>query len=286
MSGATVVGAAAFALASALVTESAGSAGGPVVPADRWQSPGLVAAIAKLRQGFIGADLQLARTLGQCFAAVGASRPQKNEWNRNLPFVDLEDCIGASEQFFEAMDAAFEWTDAQLAAGATQARGLLRLVVVESGGIGLPSWTTNKVAAARMRAGEDLPGPWRLTELGRQYRYAAQNYRAMLLLQSNGRGNPSHYLLATWWRQLWLTAEWADTSGAPLGGETWDEGGVWGSVLVGVQSASGWIASGFARVGGAVAGVIGDAAWAVIATPPGLLAVVAGVWFLRSKVAP
>lgn len=280
---ATVVGAVAFAAASALVTESAASAGGPVVPADRWQSQGLMAAIAKLREGFIGADLAMARTLGQCFAAVNASRPEKNAWNPNLPYVDLEDVIGATEQFFEALELALEWTDAQLAAGWTEARGLMRLVTGESSGIGLPSWTTNKTAAARMRAGEDLPSTWRLTELGRQYRYASQNYRSMLLLQSNGRGDPSHYLLAAWWRQLWLTAEWADTSGAPLGGEKWDDAGVWGSVLVGVQAASGWVVTGFAKLGGAVAGMIGDAAWAVIATPPGVIAVVGAVWFVRRQ---
>ena len=281
----TLAGAVAFAAAATLVTEPPTTAGGPVVPSDRWQSEGLKAAVSKLRQGFIGADLSMANTLGLCFAAVGFSRPEKNRFNPNFPLVDMEDCMGASEQFFEALELALQWTDRQLAIGATETRGMVRLVSNDtSGGIGLPTFVLNTVAAARLRAGEELVPGWQLTELGRQYQRAANNYRIMQFLAGkNGGSDPSHYLLATWWRQLWLTAEWADTAGAPLGGEEWDEGGVLGSILVGAQTASGWLASGFVAVGGAVASVIGDAAWSVLASPPGLLAVVGGMWILKSR---
>lgn len=279
----------AFAAGAALVTDSVSvSRGGGVrVPGDLWQSDGLRAAIAKMKAGFIGADLSLARTMGQCFAAVNASRPEKNRWKPAFPYVDLEDSIGASEQLFEALELALEWTDTRLAVGATNTRGLVRLIENDTqGGIGLPTFTLNTVAAARLREGLDLPDGWKLTDLGRQYRYAAQNYRSMLLLAGNGGGNPSHYLLATWWEQLWRVADWADTQGSPSGGEEWDESGVIGSVLVGFSEAGGWLVDGFARAGGAIAGVIGDAAWSVIATPPGMIAIVAAVWFVKGQVKP
>lgn len=283
MSGAgAVVGAAAFAVAAALVTEAPTSAGGGVVvPSDRWQSEGLRLAIAKLKLGFIGADLDAAGTLGQCFAAVGVSRPQKNKFNPNFPSLDVSDCIGATEQFFEALEKALEWTDIRLGAGATETRGLVRIVDV-TGTIGMPSWSTQRTAAARLRSGAGLIHGWSITKLGTEYQRAVQNLASMKFFEK-ADSPPSDAIIAEWWRQLWTVAEWADTVGAPIGGEEWDEGGVLGSVLVGVQTAGGWLASGFYSVGGVVAGIVGEAAWAVLATPPGLIAICGGVWILRSR---
>lgn len=231
--------------------------GAGVVVRAPWRSAALIAAVQELQRKPL---VPYTRTEGLVTCGQAVLRAQQLPRPRNvawpaIPRWQVGELVAAYQRILAALEAG----------QAAQDPGSRGGFALTPGG----EWIAEAAAMKTIRDGELANFP--LSPLGRAARSA---FWGLDELQRVTPRQTNQYVLGSHWRTISYLAEWMDTTGAPLFGEK-GFGGVGAAVeslYVGVQIAEGAAADAAVAAGGAIAGVAGDATWALIASPVGLVA--------------
>lgn len=234
----------------------AGGAG--VVVRAPWRSAALIAAVAELQRAPLLPYTRTAGlvTCGQLVRAAEDSPRLRNPAFPAIPRLSAAELAAAAAAALGALEAGVEAMD-------PGGRGGF-LVATGGGTIG------HHLALTAILADKADARPSDLTPLGRAAWQVAELRRALARVPSQR----NQYYLGSGWRSISYLCEWMDTVGAPLfGAEGFGgAGAAVESLYVGLRAAEGTIGGALVTAGGAVAGVAGDATWALIASPVGLAA--------------
>lgn len=239
-----------------------------------WRSAAHIAAVDELRGKIVGG----AGSAVTCYGVLRGllARPERNLAWPNYPRLTNAE----TKAIVETMIAALKKGVTALYPGAGTDDALRGAFVLgtasEEGSLAalVPAYTWAWLDGLTV---EDENPPWgiKLTPLGKAARRVFLARAQLAKFPTNQGGG----FLGFIWKDIAYLAEWMDSVGAPVGGESWD-GGVWESIRAGVQEAEGTIGNVLGGVAVFGAGVLGDAAWGVIASPVGAVLFLGGLYLV------